>query len=453
MALIKQSSRSYYANENYGKHQFVSLDDIINQFMLVYVGHEKIINKARRVDVAFWAQRALAELSFDTLKSFKSWEELIPPSLQVPLPQDYVNYTKLSWVDQSGIKHPIYPTKHTSSPVTSVVKDDDGDYVFNTNGTLTKKGEILRNTGFIGLNDANVAGSFSWEFHNPGPNAPAITLDPNNDIQQGFGIVDNKLVCVDLPNFGRAIQRNLEIKNNHEYKVTYTVSNYTSGTVKAVIVDNLGHSTFGTGRTANGTYTETLTAGVNTEADGTLIKRTFRIGNYNTSTVGNFTIDSISLVEVGNEDESFITTKYKANTPVENQNDDYDDETYWPHEGERYGLNPEHAQINGSFFIDEHRGIINFSSNISGKTVIIDYISDSLGSDSQMQVHKFAEEAMYKWITYGVLSTKSNVPEYVVQRYKKEKFAATRQAKLRLSNIKLEEITQILRNKSTHIKH
>ena len=109
--------------------------------------------------------------------------------------------------------------------------------------------------------------------------------------------------------------------------------------------------------------------------------------------------------------------------------------------------------MNGSFFIDEHRGIINFSSNISGKTVIIDYISDSLGSDSQMQVHKFAEEAMYKWITYGVLSTKSNVPEYVVQRYKKEKFAATRQAKLRLSNIKLEEITQILRNKSTHIKH
>ena len=36
--------------------------------------------------------------------------------------------------------------------------------------------------------------------------------------------------------------------------------------------------------------------------------------------------------------------------------------------------------------------------------------------------------------------------------YKREKFAATRNAKLRLSNIKLEELTQILRDKSKWIK-
>mgnify|MGYP003636496926 CR=1 FL=1 len=48
---------------------------------------------------------------------------------------------------------------------------------------------------------------------------------------------------------------------------------------------------------------------------------------------------------------------------------------------------------------------------------------------------------------------KANIPEYVVRRAKKEKFAATRQAKLRLSNIKLEEITQTLRGKSKQIKH
>jgi len=70
-----------------------------------------------------------------------------------------------------------------------------------------------------------------------------------------------------------------------------------------------------------------------------------------------------------------------------------------------------------------------------------------------MQVHKFAEEAVYKWIMHAVLSTKIGVPEYVLNRYKKERFAAIRQAKLRLSNIKLEEITQILRGKSKHIKH
>ena len=76
-----------------------------------------------------------------------------------------------------------------------------------------------------------------------------------------------------------------------------------------------------------------------------------------------------------------------------------------------------------------------------------------MGTDAEMKVHKFAEEAMYKWIAHSLVSTKAGIPEYVVQRMKREKFAATRQAKLRLSNIKIEEITQILRGKSKHIKH
>ena len=70
-----------------------------------------------------------------------------------------------------------------------------------------------------------------------------------------------------------------------------------------------------------------------------------------------------------------------------------------------------------------------------------------------MQVHKFAEEAMYKCIAYAIMSTRANVQEYIVRRFQKDKFAATRTAKLRLSNLKLEELTQILRGKSKQIKH
>ena len=85
--------------------------------------------------------------------------------------------------------------------------------------------------------------------------------------------------------------------------------------------------------------------------------------------------------------------------------------------------------------------------------MILDYISDSLGTDAEMQVHKFAEEAMYKCIAYAIMSTRANVQEYVIRRFQKDKFAATRKAKLRLSNLKIEELTQILRGKSKQIKH
>ena len=120
--------------------------------------------------------------------------------------------------------------------------------------------------------------------------------------------------------------------------------------------------------------------------------------------------------------------------------------------GRRYGLDPQHAQNNGTFYIDYQRGYIHFGSALSGKTIILKYISDGLGTDSEMVVHKFCEEAVYKHIAYAILSTKSNIPEYIVQRYKKERFATTRKAKIRLSNIKIEEFTQVLKGLSKPIK-
>jgi|TARA_R100000030_G_scaffold17065_4_gene11447 hypothetical protein len=290
--LSNQTSAQYYGNSDlYGEYQFVSLTDIIDQFMFIYVGEDKIISKASRVDVAFHAQRGLAEMSFDTFKSTKALEIVVPSTLQMILPQDYVNYVKLSWVDNSGIMHILYPASKTSNP-TKPTQDSDGNYTFNG-------------------------------------------------------------------------------------------------------------------------------------SDGTLLT----------------------------DSQSTTWTDYKSSIPSENENDDYKDDIYWPIDGNRYGLDPQHAQVNGSFYIDENAGKIHFSSNINGKTVILNYISDSLGTEDEMKVHKFAEEAMYKWISCAIISGKSNIPEYQVNRFKKEKFAAVRTAKLRLSNLKLEELTQILRGKSKHIKH
>ena len=122
------------------------------------------------------------------------------------------------------------------------------------------------------------------------------------------------------------------------------------------------------------------------------------------------------------------------------------------HRGRRYGLDPQHSHEHGSFYIDYLRGFIHFSGNLSGSTVVLKYISDGLGTDAEMVVHKFAEEAIYKCIAYGVLSSRSGIPEGIIQRFKREKFAETRKAKIRLSNIKIEEFTQVLKGMSKQIK-
>ena len=137
--------------------------------------------------------------------------------------------------------------------------------------------------------------------------------------------------------------------------------------------------------------------------------------------------------------------------------------------GGRFGAEPRHMNANGSFFIDHLKGRINFSSNCTGKIVTLKYISDGTGvnqtgltlggksghinAQQDLIVHKFAQEAMIKHTVYGCLLAKSPADHNMLALLKKEKFAETRKAKIRLSEIKIEEIAQIMRGKSKWIKH
>ena len=160
--------------------------------------------------------------------------------------------------------------------------------------------------------------------------------------------------------------------------------------------------------------------------------------------------DTVNLISPDNSD---TWNSYKSTSSNESNHHSHSHDHDHDRNNKRYGLDPQHAQINGSFYINDAEGYVHFGSSLAGSTITLKYISDSLGTDEEMVVHKFAEEALYKHIMYAILSTRMNIPEHVVQRFKKERFAETRKAKLRLSNIKIEEITQILRGKSKFIKH
>ena len=452
MGLINQTQKDYYDGNDYGNYQFTSLNDIVNQFMVAYVGEGKTISKVKRVDVAFHAQRALQELSFDTLKSIKAQEIEVPATLQMTLPQDYVNYTKISYVDSAGIKHILYPTSKTSNPSSNPLQNSDGEFKLQAVGTLDNtSASIVLDSEYkdivVGMLVEGpyipvVSGGSGGAFVAATSNSGGITTISLEDLagvavaplQSGSGITltfsntDGSLLT---PNKSTHVVENLSWDLSGDNKITGTASELTNIEVGMIV----SHDNFPIGTKVINVFDTTIvvdnTADIAVPSGGEV---TFIDPNADTDTWSN----------------------YKSHTPSENNMHDYQDyqnDTYWPNEGRRYGLDPQHAQVNGSFYIDEVNGKIHFSSNISGKTVILYYISDSLGTDAEMQVHKFAEEAMYKSIAYAVLSTKANIPEYIVRRYKKERFAAIRTAKLRLSNVKLEEITQILRSKSKQIKH
>ena len=460
MAYINQTSQSYYDNDNYGDYQFTSLKDVINYFMSAYVGEDKIISKIKRVDVAFHAQRALQELSFDTFKACKSKEFTVPPTLQMPLPQDYVNYTKISLVDASGIKHVLYPTSKTSNPSQNALQDDNGDF------TLKAIGNLLNTVNTVSLDKeyANiligmtVSGSYI-------PNGTIVGATSNNAGITTISLQDNFGNAV-IPQYVDASGAVVFVSNSNT-TLTFKNSNNELITDKKSynIVKSLSWN-------SPATFDFKITAAsasdiANVEVGMLVYHDDFPVGTKVTNVSGTTIVvdafpvaTSVAVSGVGEitfvdpEDADTDTwSRYKSNVPSENNNEDYEDNTYWHMAGNRYGIDPQFAQANGSFYIDCHTGKIHFSSNLASKTVVLDYISDGLGTEEEMQVHKFAEEAMYKWIAYAILSTRANTQEYIVRRYKKERFAEIRKAKLRLSNVKLEEITQILRGKSKQIKH
>ena len=388
MGLLDNTThRAYYTAGSFGNYQFTSLEAVINQFIIAYVGEDKIISKVKRTDVVFHAQRALQELSFDTFKSTKSQEIEVPANLSMPLPHDYVNYVKLVWSDSAGIEHIIYPTSKTSNPF-SVKQNTDGTYDFDSDNdnvydqnSLSREGVVFKNVSPYGPLTDNVL-KIKYD--------ASIDILPTSDLEVGMFVSGSENIPIGT---------------------TITAINTVDNTITISVVPT----------------NERATAGI------TILK---------------FTKENIFAT-------SNTASKFKSHTSENNTDDidDYENDMYWPNKGGRYGLDPQHSQVNGSFFIDDLDGRIHFSSNISGKTVILKYISDSLGTDAEMQVHKLAEEAMYKCIAYAIISTRANVQEYIVRRFQKDKFAATRKAKLRLSNLKLEELTQILRGKSKQIKH
>jgi hypothetical protein len=100
MAYINQ--KKYYTNDgvnptdaNWGSYQYVSLEDIVRNFQLMYEGNHELINNINRYQILFHAKRGIQELNYDAFKEIKALELQIYDDLRFVLPSDYVNWVKL----------------------------------------------------------------------------------------------------------------------------------------------------------------------------------------------------------------------------------------------------------------------------------------------------------------------------------------------------------------------
>jgi hypothetical protein len=132
------SSQTYYNDPSlYGESQYVSLKDVVNNFMLMYVGYDKLIDNADRYNVLFHAKRSVQELNYDAFKNIKSLEVVVNEDLRVILPEDYVNYVRIS-IEQDGVLFKLTENQ-TINYATRYQQNDSGTFLFTAGGDLIEE--------------------------------------------------------------------------------------------------------------------------------------------------------------------------------------------------------------------------------------------------------------------------------------------------------------------------
>lgn len=135
--IVKLPPIDYYEdpNENWGGYQYVTIKDVVNRFMLTYVGDDRILpSSTKRYQVIYHAKRALQELNYDALKEVKAMELELGDTLQIILPNDYVNYVRISYVDQNGRFHPLIENRDTTIITAPYLQDNKFNILFDEDG-------------------------------------------------------------------------------------------------------------------------------------------------------------------------------------------------------------------------------------------------------------------------------------------------------------------------------
>ena len=135
-----------------------------------------------------------------------------------------------------GEKHPNPDTFYSKNNIL-----DDSYYTNNLDYKNIKFSEEMVGPNLI--RDGHAPSADNWTIKHP------AVISFSND----------KIVFTDAANFNVIVQHNLSFKREATYRVTYTVSGLTEGSVSSLIGAEDGYYKYGTIRSTNGTFTELLT--------------------------------------------------------------------------------------------------------------------------------------------------------------------------------------------------
>ena len=211
MAYIDQ--KKYYTNDgvtptdlNWGSYQYISLADVVNNYLLMYDGNHSITNNDNRYKILFHAKRGIQELNYDAFKEIKSLELTVFSDLRFVLPSDYINWIRVSLFKNNTIL-PLLENIQVQSAL-SYVQTATADFTYDASdnvNTETSALDTARTNGNLRsiylnqVNDNNGAAAntpYNADFYTTnigaryGLNTETANMNPTFTIDKKAGVIN-----------------------------------------------------------------------------------------------------------------------------------------------------------------------------------------------------------------------------------------------------------------------
>jgi len=208
------SNLQYYENNgtvptdlNWGSYQFVSLYDVVNNFMLIYNDNDTLVSSEERYKVLFHAKRGIQELNYDAFREIKILQVEINAQALMIMPPDYVNWVRIS-LYKNGCLMPLTENIQANTAL-SYLKDNNGNWLYDQDGNIlspqfspldldrisgTKKSIYLnQNSPFNGQEGYNWEGNWYFDYtigSRFGLNTETANSNPTFRIDKKGGVIN-----------------------------------------------------------------------------------------------------------------------------------------------------------------------------------------------------------------------------------------------------------------------
>ena len=259
MAYINQ--KQYYTNNsvnptdsNWGSYQFVSLTDIVTNFLLMYQGNHEMINNVNRFKVLFHAKRGIQELNYDAFKEIKSLELKVYDDLRFVLPSDFVNWVKLSMFEGNTVRELVENIQVQSA--VSYIQTASSTFTYDASDNVnTEESEIdtARKSGALNSiylnqnNEADVHGNCvncEDDIYNSrigaryGLNTETANINPTFTIDKKAGVINFDSTMANKSCILQYISDGMENGNDSDVSVNKLFEEYIYAYIKYALLNN-----------------------------------------------------------------------------------------------------------------------------------------------------------------------------------------------------------------------